>query len=74
MEKQKANMKIRLAARSLGVYQWEIAEALGISEAKLTRMLRIELPPKKAAEIMTALSTIAGRDAWASLGEEVRFK
>jgi hypothetical protein len=49
--KKQANLDIREEARKAGVWQWQIAEALGISEVWYTRLLRHELPDEKKAEI-----------------------
>ena len=63
MKTERANQKIRAAARSAGVAHWAIAAELGISEATFCRMLRTELQPEKAAEIMAAIDAITGRAA-----------
>lgn len=46
-----ANAEIKQIARKHKIPQWRIALALGISEATLTRWLRVELPPDKKVHI-----------------------
>lgn len=51
----KRNTEIRAAAKSAGVFLYEIAEKLGVSEQTFNRYLRKELPDGLKAK---ALSTI----------------
>lgn len=53
------NVKIRDKAKIWGVKHWEIAEALGIGEATLTRRLRRELPAKEQEKILGLIEQIA---------------
>ena len=46
-----ANEKMREKARKCGVRFWQIADALGVSEATLTRRFRHELPAGEQARI-----------------------
>ena len=48
---KKANQDIRDYAAKKGVYFWEIAMQLGISEPTMTRWMRVELPEDKRREI-----------------------
>lgn len=52
------NVKIREKAKICGVKHWEIAEALGIGEATLTRRLRRELPAKEQEKILGLIDEI----------------
>ena len=56
---QKANQDIRDYAAKRGVYFWEIAMKLGISEPTITRWMRVELPADKRREIEQVISDIA---------------
>lgn len=49
------NQVIRTAARKARVPLWKIADALGISEATFTRMMRRELPKDKHDQIMSII-------------------
>ena len=48
---KKANQDIRDYAAKKGVYFWEIAMKLSISEPTMTRWMRVELPEDKRREI-----------------------
>ena len=56
---QKANQDIRDYAAKRGVYCWEIAMKLGISEPTITRWMRVELSADKRREIEQVISDIA---------------
>lgn len=58
-----ANKVIREAAKNKGVKLWEIALFLCVSEATITRMLRVELAQEKTAEILSAIDRIAAEKA-----------
>ena len=51
----KTNEKIRTALRERKMYQWELAERLGVSEPTLTRWLRHELPEDKQNQIVSII-------------------
>ena len=53
------NNTIREQAKSNGVKFWEIAEAMGVSEATVTRMLRRELPGAEQRKILDIVADIA---------------
>ena len=55
----KKNMLIREKARDLGVYHWEIAEVLGISESLFCRLLRHELSKDDQTRIVSVIDEIA---------------
>ena len=57
---KKANQDIRDYAAQKGVYFWEIAMQLGISEPTITRWMRVELPEDKRREIVQIIDKIAG--------------
>ncbi|MCQ2416520.1 MAG: hypothetical protein MJ071_01760 [Oscillospiraceae bacterium] len=55
---KKANQDIRDYAAQKGVYFWEIAMQLGISEPTITRWMRVELPEDKRREIRQIIDKI----------------
>ena len=57
---KKANQDIRDYAAQKGVYFWEIALKLGISEPTMTRWMRVELPEDKRRVIGQIIDDIAG--------------
>ena len=56
---KKANQDIRDYAAQKGVYFWEIAMQLGVSEPTMTRWMRVELPEDKRREIEWIIDDIA---------------
>lgn len=54
-----ANSEIKLAAKKAGVYLYNIADCLGISENTMTRLLRRELPEEKKTEIKGIIAKLA---------------
>lgn len=57
---KKANQDIRDYAAKKGVYFWEIAMELGISEPTMTRWMRAELTADKRRVIGQIIDDIAG--------------
>ena len=55
------NVAIREQAKSSGVRLWEIAEALGVSEATVTRMMRRELLEAEQRKILNIVAVLAQR-------------
>lgn len=56
-----ANSDIRQAAFSSGVYLWEIAEAMGVTDGTFSRKLRRELDEKEKKEILKIIKIISKR-------------
>ncbi len=54
----KRNTEIRTAAKSAGVFLYEIAEKLGVSEPTFNRMLRKELNEPTKHKALAAIETI----------------
>lgn len=54
-----ANNEIKLIAKGKGVKQWEIANAIGVSEGKLCRLMRTELAQEHKDIILAAIESIA---------------
>ena len=59
--KQK-NMDIRLAAAGSGVKLWQIAEALGVTDAALSRKLRQELSEKEKEKVLSIIQEISDQN------------
>ena len=53
------NIEIRDALRENSVYQYEVAEALNISEAKFSKMLRKELTKKEKTIVLDTIRKVA---------------
>ncbi len=49
--KKKANQDLRTYIKEHGVYQWEVADALKVSETRFCAMLRHELADEQKEEI-----------------------
>ena len=52
MKKDKANQQIRNALENSGVFYWQLADILGISQSTLTVRLRHELPDVETKRIL----------------------
>lgn len=55
------NADIRQAAKSAGVYLWQVAAALGISEPTMTRKLRFELSEDEKGKLKEIISSLAAQ-------------
>ncbi len=60
MKYRQANLEVRREALRAGVRHWRIADELGISEMKLCRMLRHELPEAEKKRILGAIDRLKG--------------
>ena len=54
----KKNADIRKAAKESGVYLWEIADKLGVSEPTLNRWLRKEMPESQKAKFYSTIEQV----------------
>lgn len=52
------NADIKAALRNAAVYQWQVAEELGIPETTFSRKLRHELPDSEKTRILEAIERI----------------
>lgn len=52
------NDMIRLKARNKRIPLWEIAERIGISEATISRWMRVQLSEEKESRILKAMEEI----------------
>ena len=55
-------MDIRLAAAGSGVKLWQIAEALGVTDAALSRKLRQELSEKEKEKVLSIIQEISDQN------------
>lgn len=53
------NMDIRQAARTAGVFLWQIAEELNITDSTFSRKLRTELEAKEKEKIFQIIEDIS---------------
>lgn len=54
-----ANSDIKSAAKAAGIYLYNIADRLGVSENTMTRLLRRELPAEKKEQIKGIIAELA---------------
>ncbi len=52
------NVEIRSAYMKAGIKQWEVAEALGLSETHFSRKLRKELHPEEKEKVMSIIDKL----------------
>lgn len=55
----KANVEIREAANKAGVFLWQIAERLGITDSNFSRKLRREFAPEEREKILDIINDLA---------------
>ena len=53
------NKKIRQEAENKGVFLWEIAERLGVTDSTFSRKLRRELPEEEQTAIIQIIKEIS---------------
>lgn len=63
------NQEVRAHAKKSGVRIYEIADALHLSQATITRRLRYELPSEDTQIYLAAIDTIAERRATENSGD-----
>ena len=56
-----ANQDIRRAAAASGLRLWQVAEACGMTDSSLSRLLRRELPPARKQELLAIIGKIASQ-------------
>lgn len=61
-ERIKANAEIRAAMQEAGLYQWEVAFALGISEMTLARWLRTPMTEKQKEQVLAAIAQLTSAE------------
>lgn len=57
------NLDIRSYAKQKGVYLYEVAEFLGISEPTITRRLRTKLSNERKTELIETIDRVAAQHA-----------
>lgn len=60
MRQNEANKDIRRAAQGAGVYLWQVAEVLGISDRTFCVWMRRELSPVMKKRAMQAIARLSG--------------
>ncbi len=53
------NLEIRRKLKEAGLYQWMLAESMGIAEQTLVRKLRRELPEAEKQKILAVIEELA---------------
>ena len=59
---QTANLEIRKAAKAASVPLWALAKEHGVSEATMTRLLRLELSEEKKVALLATIQRLAERE------------
>ena len=52
MKQYKTNIILRLGIAELGLWNWQAAEIVGVSESYFSRIIRKELPYEKQIELL----------------------
>lgn len=52
------NKEIRKLLKELNIFQWQIAETIGIAETSLSRWFRKELTQEQHEDVITAIKKI----------------
>lgn len=56
---RQANQDIRRALQVNGLRHWELARAMGVTEATLCRWLRVEVKPERKKEMLDNIAFLA---------------
>lgn len=59
LNQAQSNKDIRAAAAAAGVFLWQIAEAIGVTDGTFSRKLRRELPDDEKAEILQVIQKLS---------------
>ena len=54
---KRANSDLREAMKKAGVFQWQVADALGVNQTTLTVRLRHELVAEQKKDVLAAIET-----------------
>ena len=57
-----SNIDVRTAAKNAGVFLYQVAAAMGISEPTMTRKLRFELSEQEKKPIFEAIESIKNNE------------
>jgi len=55
------NLDLRQEAKKAGVFLYQIAAAMGVSEPTITRKLRFELPTAEKQHILSIIRQLSGK-------------
>lgn len=55
-----ANIDVKQKIRDNNLFQWAVADEMGISECTFSKWMRKELPPEKKQEIFKAIEQLKG--------------
>ena len=55
------NKEIKESLKKANIYQWEVAEVMGISETAFSRNMRHELPEEEKQKIYSAIEELKQR-------------
>lgn len=58
MTRTKANLDVRECAKKAGVYLWQIAAAIGVSEPTFNRRMRVEMPETEKEQVKKVISRL----------------
>ncbi len=61
MTRRKANLDVREQAKKAGVYLWQIAAAIGVSEPTFNRRMRVEMPENEKEQVKQVIDRIADK-------------
>jgi len=56
---KRENEDIRAAAKSAGVYLWQVAEALGLHDSAFAKKLRHELPAAEREKVLHTITELS---------------
>lgn len=59
LKQTQANKDIREAAAVAGIFLWQVAEAIGVTDGTFSRKLRRELPADEKAEILRIIRQLS---------------
>ena len=59
LNQAQSNKDIRAVAAAAGVFLWQIAEAIGVTDGTFSRKLRRELPDDEKAEILQVIQKLS---------------
>lgn len=58
MVRTKANLDVREKAKKAGIYLWQIAAAIGVSEPTFNRRMRVEMPEAEKEQVKKVISRL----------------
>lgn len=58
MTKLKANLDVRECAKKAGIYLWQIAAAIGVSEPTFNRRMRVEMSETEKEQVKEVINCL----------------